>query len=583
LKILLLHPDDSPCRGPWSHEKWDLIVDFGKSSQITQAAWQEQMHCQVLQLDSLRRAEADFEQLRKITRAGNAQLLDTTGVDWWVLLSVLLYTPLDEALLIGRLCEQLDATAEFYATRTGWPASGVGFLLQRPVNSFREKGRPTRLRHYGEMLRRFSFDQLAQIFLDKYDPRYQWRKRFATRRSDPQKPLVLFPSAYTNVSRMASGYARMFPEQQFLVVATRRSGTHFDPAHNVACESLAAYASGSESLAELHGMLAKWQALKQSLEDFPEMNLLSRAGLLAEFPAHLRDGLALRNTWQTVLAEEDVLAVMCGDDSNPNTRLPVLLARQQGIPTMDFHHGALDRIFLLKELSSDFYLAKGEMERDYLVRFCHLPAQRVVVAGPARPQSTSSASREHHKDSTIVFFSEPYEIGGWRAEEVYREILPTLSRIAREFGRRFIVKLHPFESRQQRSILLGRVLPAEEAALVECVEGPFTPQLVANAWFAVTVESTTVLDCTLLGVPCFVCTWLTASSPHGYTRQYARFGVGRSLASAAELNRLPQLLTEPAPAFSEDALLKPMDPEWFRRTIAAGSCRDSQGVFPAAD
>ena len=43
----------------------------------------------------------------------------------------------------------------------------------------------------------------------------------------------------------------------------------------------------------------------------------------------------------------------------------------------------------------------------------------------------------------------------------------------------------------------------KEAAEVEVFAGPFTPQLVAEAWFAVTVESTTVIDCALLGVPCF--------------------------------------------------------------------------------
>ena len=71
------------------------------------------------------------------------------------------------------------------------------------------------------------------------------------------------------------------------------------------------------------------------------------------------------------------MAVMCGDDSNPSTRLPVMLGRQQSIPTLDFHHGAMDGRFILKQLSSDLYLAKGEMERDYLLKICGLPADRV--------------------------------------------------------------------------------------------------------------------------------------------------------------------------------------------------------------
>jgi hypothetical protein len=302
----------------------------------------------------------------------------------------------------------------------------------------------------------------------------------------------------------------------------------------------------------------------------PEIGLLFRAGLLEGFPNHFRDGLTIRDAWQKVLSEERIVAVMCGDDSNIFTRLPVLLARQQGIPTLDFHHGALDGRFLMKELSSDLYLAKGEMEQDYLLRLCRLPAERVILAGPPLPRSIPAHERGKDEGSLILFFSEPYEALAARTEDVYRDLLPPLARLAREFGRKLVVKLHPFESRTERVALIAKVLPAEDAALVDVVGGPFTPELVVRAWFAVTVESTTVIDCSLLGVPCFLCEWLN-TSPYGYTRQYARFGVGRILNSPAQLNELPRMVAEPAVPLSEDCLLKPMDPEWLRRILATGA------------
>jgi len=468
------------------------------------------------------------------------------------------------------MAAKLDPRAELYATRTAWPANGLALLLNRPLRTFRGAPRSSQFHHYGDLLRRFSFDQLAQIFLDKYDLRYRWRARFAGKRRGAQVPFVLLPSAYTNVSRTAVAYASMLPEQSFLLVATRRSGTHFDPAPNVACASLAAYAGGPEPRAEYLEILRKWGNLKQSLGLLPEFELLFRAGLLENFPNHFRDGLTIRDAWRNVLSKERVVAVMCGDDSNPYTRLPVLLARQQGIPTLDFHHGALDGRFLMKELSSDLYLAKGEMERDYLVRVCQLPAERVMVAGPPRPRSTPAHERGKDEGSVILFFSEPYEAGGSRSEDIYREILPTLARLAREFGRKLVIKLHPFESRPERIALIEKVLPPKEAALVEVVDGPFAPQLVEKAWFALTIESTTVIDCSLHGVPCFLCEWLNAS-PYGYARQFARFGVGRILNSQAQLNELPRMVMEPAIPLSEDCLVKPMDPEWLRRTIAAGT------------
>jgi hypothetical protein len=570
LKILLVHPEDSPCSGPWVGEKWDLIVDLGKSSAFTRSAWQERLHSPILQLDTLRRGIEDFDAIRQLLHAGRNQLLDEIGLDWWDLVSVLIYRELQEAALLSRLAGQFDATAELYATRQGWPASGVGLLLQRPVRTFLGTSRSSHFHHYSDVLRRFSFDQLAQIFLDKYDLRYRWRSRFAAKRRGVPGPFVLLPSAYTNVSRVALAYAGMLPEQSFLLVATRRSGTHFEPAPNVTCTSLAAYAGGPEPKAEYRELLGKWRNLQQSLALLPEIGLLSRAGLLEGFPNHLRDGLTIRDAWRNVLSEERIVAVMCGDDSNIYTRLPVLLARQRGIPTLDFHHGALDGRFLMKQLSSDLYLAKGEMERDYLLRICRLPAERVMLAGPPLPRSVPAGELGKDGGSLILFFSEPYEALGARTEDTYRELLPPLAKLAREFGRKLVVKLHPFESRMERVALIRKVLPAEDSALVDVVGGPFTPELVARAWFAVTIESTTVIDCSLQGVPCFLCEWLN-TSPYGYTRQYTRFGIGRILHSPAQLNELPSMLTEPAGPLSGDCLLTPMDPEWLNRILATGA------------
>jgi hypothetical protein len=569
LKTLLVHPADSPCAGPWAGEKWDMIVDLGKSSTFTRTSWEKRLNLPILSLDSLRRGMQDFDLIRKLLRTGRNRLVDESGLDWWDLISVFVYSELGESVLLGRLAGQLDETSELYTTRHGWPANGVGLLMNRPLLTFPGTSRSSRLRRYGEVLRSFSLGRLLEMFLDKYDSRYRWRTQFAPRRSALPGPIVLLPSAYTNVSRMAAAYAGLLPEQSFLVVATRRSGTQFDPAPNLACAGLAAYAGGPESQQEYLEILRKWRNLEPSLGLSPEMGLLFRAGRMEKFPNHFRDGLAVRNAWLNVLSREHVAAVMCGDDSNPFTRLPVLLARQQGVPTLDFHHGAMDGRFLMKELSSDLYLAKGEMERDYLLRICGLPAERVVLAGHA-PRPMPPHRRGNGEGSVILFFSEPYESGGSRAEEVYRELLPPLARLAREFGRKLVVKLHPFESLSDRTELIARVLPPEAAALVDVVEGPFTSQLVGKSWFAVTVESTTVIDCSLLGVPCFMCEWVN-SSPYGYTHQYARFGVGRILKSPAQLNELPRMVTESAIPLSEDCLLKPMDPEWLRRIIAGAS------------
>ncbi len=44
MRVLLLHPEDFPQRGPWSAQRWDLIVDLGRSSPASAAAWEEATH-----------------------------------------------------------------------------------------------------------------------------------------------------------------------------------------------------------------------------------------------------------------------------------------------------------------------------------------------------------------------------------------------------------------------------------------------------------------------------------------------------------------------------------------------------------
>ena len=65
------------------------------------------------------------------------------------------------------------------------------------------------------------------------------------------------------------------------------------------------------------------------------------------------------------------------------------------------------RIFIPRE--------KGKMEEDYLTRLCDVPADRVVIGAP----SVAREKNEFPPVDTrrfVVFFSEPYEATGGRAE-----------------------------------------------------------------------------------------------------------------------------------------------------------------------
>jgi len=585
MRVLLLHPEDLPGVGPWSKQRWDLIVDLGNSSPFSAETWSRQLGCPVVRAASFPDEVADARCVREIFSAGRGQLIDEEGIDWWDLTSLLLMEEAMTLLAFRRLAAEISPSGELWSTRSlaDGPAGLFAIVVDKDIHTFGQQGltrSAARILRYAGLARRFSFAQMKEIFLDKYDPEYGWRSRFARRLRNGVDPVVLVPSAYTNVSRMAAAYARLLPQQSFLMVTTRQSGRQFAPPPNVQLRDLAAYAKADPSRAEAASLLDRWANLRNDLSAIKELQALSRAGALDPIADWIRDGLPVRNAWKEVLEREPVCGVLCGDDSNRYTRLPVLLASKRKIPTVDFHHGAFDGRYLVKNLPCDAYMAKNEMERDYLLRLCRLPPEKVVIGAPPPEYVAQSNDGQRTRRTSAVLFSEPYEVAGMRAGEVYRELLPPLCQLVRENGRRLIIKLHPFESYSQRGRIVREVLEPDDREIVSVVEGPPTPEIMAQAWFGITVESTTAMDCLRNGVHCFLCGWLTLL-PFGYAQQYARFGVGEVLQNVAQIRSIPNRLAdfEKRPAM-QWKLSPTADPVMLRSWLTSG-LREPAGVRPA--
>ena len=395
MRVLLLHPDDSPRRGPWTRQRWDLIIDLGKSSAFSAELWEQSCGCPVWRADAFRHSVADMARARSILSAGRGRLVDDEGIDWWDLTFFIFEPEILWAPALQQIAAEINPAAELWVTRASWPATFLSVLLNRTVRAFGENGLAravaSTMRYVG-LMRRLRATQIKEIVLDKYDPRLQWRAHFASQPKPFARPVVLVPSAYVNVSRVANAYARLLPEQSFLLVATRESGKRFIPSSNVYVRDLAAYAKDGPPTVEIARLVERWKKVKEELCSAAELRALFQSGLLNSFSGWLRNGISVRNAWREVIAREPVCGVLCGDDSNLYTTLPVILAARREIPSVDFHHGALDGRYLLKHLRSDLYLAKNEMERDYLVRICGMPPEKVQTAGP-RPEEGLESNR----------------------------------------------------------------------------------------------------------------------------------------------------------------------------------------------
>jgi hypothetical protein len=175
-------------------------------------------------------------------------------------------------------------------------------------------------------------------------------------------------------------------------------------------------------------------------------------------------------------------------------------------------------------------------------------------------------------------FSQPYEVVGGRAGEIFREILSPLVAVARQLNRRLIVKLHPFESGRGRARLLRSVLSPEEFDLVE-ISRASASQILPRTFLGIGLDSSVAVECAQREIPYFMCGWLDFNG-FGYMRQFAEFGVGILLDTPDQILSIPQRLVEFKPdrsriqRFSQPADDRRLDQLLFgtSEVLAANKC-----------
>jgi hypothetical protein len=570
--------------------RWDRVLDLGWAGTAAYALWSDRLGCPVRCIYSLADWHEDVCRIRQSLGIGDGRLVDEDGVDWWALLTPLWYQRLLEFVLLQKLAQTIERPAEIRVTRPHPLADALGKLLQVRIDPFIPKAPATiagRLRTSARALRTLTPAQVLQIAGDKWDTDYGVRRFLFRRvRGSGSVRRVLLPSAYRNVSRVVAAYASLLPERNFLLVTTRADGMTKGLPQNVDTAPLAAYAPlprNEATESEIQSLTKRWCELREQLQRGGEPLLVYAAGLFADFDRNLRNGLRIRDAWRSVLEQERIDAVLCGDENNLYTRLPVLLARDQGVPTIYCSHGALDSNILIRGACSDTYLAKGEMERDYLVQQCHLPPEKIFVgAAPTAHLAVDEAAPRKGETPHIVFFSEPYELYSGRTATLYQELMPALCAVARSSGRRVVVKLHPFESLSARTQLVDRVLEASDRKLVEVTAEPMSEQLLRGAWFSLTVESSVAVECALAGVPAFLCGWFDIDL-YDYGRQYEKFGAARFLTRPEEIASIPKMLEQQRSDDSiRQGLYRPIRPQEFETVLGGKTIAPASPALPVS-
>ncbi len=104
-----------------------------------------------------------------------------------------------------------------------------------------------------------------------------------------------------------------------------------------------------------------------------------------------------------------------------------------------------------------------------------------------------------------------------------------------------IVKLHPFESKQARKVLVTSILPEGVHDQVEIFSGVPPEEIMSRTWCGVTIDSSVAVECALRKIPFFLCGWLDFTGL-GYLQQFARFGVGRVLDTPESIEQIPEMV-----------------------------------------
>jgi len=552
MRVLFLHPEDVPGRGEWAGLRWDLVVDLGFASACTYAEWRRRLQAKVVSIYQFSGEMDSYRWVNRVLDLARGRLLDRLGLDWWEIVASAFYKDLQMLYLVDRVREILPEPVDAVATRPHLFTRIFAETTGRSVRHLQNCSlRPwQKVAGMLRAARKLSRSQIAEIAFDKWDPCFDIRRHF----SQPARltdPVMLVPSAYSNVTRSALAYAEQLPQRRFLLAVTRTSALPERLPRNVALTSLAAYAKPAESTQEeVKELIESWQVLLRSvLAPSSELQHAARMGLWSYFPEHLENGVRLREAWRSLMQSEPVKGVLCGDDLNYYTRLPLLLCHAlDGFNGIYCSHGALDDGFLFKMPSADVYLVKGEMESDYLRRARDIAPEKIILAAPAK---NKPAPQPDARRSAIVFFSQPFEVENGRADEIFHELITPLVSCARQSGKRLVIKLHPFESVRGRRELLRSILPPEQVEEIEIVGGVPPQEVISQAWCGITVNSSVAVECALRNIPFFLCGWLDFGGM-GYMQQFARYGVARVLDRLEDIEHIPAMVHEYRP----DALVQ---------------------------
>ncbi|HZW05447.1 MAG TPA: hypothetical protein VFF58_00935, partial [Candidatus Nitrosotalea sp.] len=130
MRVLFLHPEDSPWLGEWAGQRWDLIIDLGFASSQTYAEWSRRSGARILSVHEFSGQTDSYRWVDQVLERGRGRLLDHLGLDWWEIVGASFYKDIQLLHTVGQLrAEVATDGVELAATRPD-PLTGLFARMQ---------------------------------------------------------------------------------------------------------------------------------------------------------------------------------------------------------------------------------------------------------------------------------------------------------------------------------------------------------------------------------------------------------------------------------------------------------------------
>ena len=270
----------------------------------------------------------------------------------------------------------------------------------------------------------------------------------------------------------------------------------------------------------------------QGVEDIARNLFLQDAWLQQFFLKHLRSGMHITSLIQHFFTLTSPRALIVGN--NGHEQYGLLIAKEKKIPTLLLQHGVFGDYYQFEDNTVDYYIARGEFWRDFLIKTARI---RTLIINPAAHKKVVNINSVEIKKPFVVYFSlfhPSIEKKNRFCEERDSQLL-SIAHAVNDADGKLIIRFHPRDLITIHQQYIKKLYKANKINIdVQFSHKENISELVKGASAAIMYFSTVFMDCLSLDVPIISYDWL--NFPHKkHIEGYGIFNFAKNLSELYDM------------------------------------------------